>query len=137
MASHNCLHPGDNCDPDVIAYACPNLGVLPEGLSDHCNASMVQAINHFRIIYEKNVSPESCLGIVHRHLLARKRKLAQWLSAAWKKIPAIIMENSFKKGCISYTVDGREDNILWENTDTDNSESTVIQKNWTLKTKKF
>ena len=47
------------------------------------------------------------------------------------------MEHSFKKSCVSNTLDGTEDDIVWENTGTDDSQSKTIQKNCILKMKKF
>jgi hypothetical protein len=49
---------------------------------------------------------------------ASASKLAEWVSAAWK-IAGKTVEQSFKKCCITNTLDGTEDDILWDNSDLD------------------
>jgi hypothetical protein len=41
--------------------------------------------------------------------------VAHWISAAWKRIPALI-EKFFKKCCISNELDGSEDDVFWTST---------------------
>jgi hypothetical protein len=49
---------------------------------------------------------------------ASASKLAEWVSAAWKKIAGKSVEQSFKKCCITNALDGTED-ILWDSFDLD------------------
>lgn len=51
-------------------------------------------------------------------------KVAEWVSAAWHKIPEVIVQRSFKKCCITNALDGSEDDILWENHDNDHNSSS-------------
>ena len=39
--------------------------------------------------------------------------IAHWVSAAWKSIQAPMIVKSFKKCCISNSLDGSEDDVLW------------------------
>ena len=51
------------------------------------------------------------------------------MSAAWKAIPESIIVRSFKKCCISYTLDGSEDDILWEGDGGDKDDSDWVTDN--------
>ena len=42
---------------------------------------------------------------------------AHWVSSAWVSIPAELVAKSFKKCCISTTLDGTEDDLLWDDKD--------------------
>ena len=48
------------------------------------------------------------------------------MSAAWKAIPASIIVRSFKKCCVSYALDGSEDDILWEDDGEDKDDSDWV-----------
>jgi len=49
--------------------------------------------------------------------------------AAWKAIPENIIVRSFKKCCISNTLDGSEDDILWEDNCEDKDDSDRVTDN--------
>jgi len=51
------------------------------------------------------------------------------VSAAWKAIPESIINRSFKKCCISNSLDGSEDDILWENDGEDKDDSDWVTDN--------
>jgi hypothetical protein len=40
--------------------------------------------------------------------------LCQWIKTSWQRIRPEVIVKGFKKCCISYAVDGREDDTLWE-----------------------
>ena len=48
------------------------------------------------------------------------------MSAAWKAIPESIIVKSFKKSCISNTLEGSEDDILWEDDGEDKDDSDWV-----------
>jgi len=48
------------------------------------------------------------------------------VSAAWKAIPESIIVTSFKKCYISNTLDGSEDDILWEDDGEDKDDSDWV-----------
>jgi hypothetical protein len=50
---------------------------------------------------------------------ASASELAEWVLAAWKKIAGKILEQSFKKCCITNALDGTKGDILWGNSDPD------------------
>lgn len=50
--------------------------------------------------------------------------IAKWVAAAWAKIDVTIVQNSFKKTCISNALDGTEDDLLWEDTIDESSSSS-------------
>ena len=54
------------------------------------------------------------------------------MSAAWKAIPENIIVRSFKKCCISNTLDGSEDDILWEDDGEDKDDSDWVKDNDSL-----
>ena len=45
--------------------------------------------------------------------------VANWVSAAWKRIEGPMIVKSFKKCCISSALDGSEDDVLWNDTEDD------------------
>ena len=51
------------------------------------------------------------------------------MSAAWKSIPERIIVRSLKKCCISNTLDGSEDDILWEDDCEDKGDSDWVTDN--------
>ena len=51
------------------------------------------------------------------------------MSAAWKAIPESIIVRSFKKCCISNSLDGSEDDILWEDDGEDKDDSDWVTDN--------
>jgi hypothetical protein len=51
------------------------------------------------------------------------------VSDAWKAIPESIIVRSFKKSCISSTLDGSEGDILWEDDCEDKDESDWVTDN--------
>ena len=53
-------------------------------------------------------------------------EVARWVSAAWKAIPESIIVTSFKKCYISNTLDGSEDDILWEDDGEDKDDSDWV-----------
>jgi len=61
--------------------------------------------------------------------LAAPSEVAWWVSAAWKAIPESIIIRSFKKCCIRYTLDGSEDDILWEDNGEDKDDSDWVMDN--------
>jgi hypothetical protein len=54
--------------------------------------------------------------------------VAHWISAAWKRIPALMIEKSFKKCCISNEPDGSEDDMFWTNTEGDGEDDVPWSK---------
>jgi len=48
------------------------------------------------------------------------------MSVAWKAIPENIIVRSFKKCCISNTLDGSEGDILWEDDGEDKDDSDWV-----------
>ena len=60
---------------------------------------------------------------------AAPSEFARWVSAAWKAIPESIIFRSFKKCCISNTLDGSEDDILWEDDGEDKDDSNWVTDN--------
>jgi len=59
-------------------------------------------------------------------LCAAPSEVAGWVSAAWKAILDSIIVRSFKKCCISYALDGSEDDILWEDNGEDKDDSDLV-----------
>jgi hypothetical protein len=59
-------------------------------------------------------------------------EVAQWVSAAWKAIPESIIVRSFKKCCVSNTLDGSEDDILWKDDGEDKDASDWVTDNDTV-----
>jgi hypothetical protein len=59
-------------------------------------------------------------------LRAAPSEFGRWVSAAWKAIPESIIIRSFKKCCISNTLDGSKDDILWENEVEDKDDSDWV-----------
>jgi hypothetical protein len=51
------------------------------------------------------------------------------VSAAWKAILESIIVRCFKKCCISFALDGSEDDILWENDGEDKDDSDWVTDN--------
>ena len=51
------------------------------------------------------------------------------MSAAWKAIPESIIIRSIKKCCISNTLDGFEDDILWEDDGKDEDDTNWVTDN--------
>ena len=60
---------------------------------------------------------------------AAPSEVARWVSAAWKAIPESIIVRSFKKYCISYALDGSEDDILWEDDGEDKGDKDWVTDN--------
>lgn len=58
------------------------------------------------------------------------------MSLSLKKIIDTRVEHRFKKYSNTRVVERREDNIVWKNTDTDNSESKTVAENF-LNMRKF
>ena len=56
-------------------------------------------------------------------------EVALWVSTAWKAIPESIIVRSFKKCNISNTLDGSEDDILWEDDGEDKDDSDWVTDN--------
>ena len=56
-------------------------------------------------------------------------EVARWVSAAWKVIPESIIIRSCKKCCISKSLDGSEDDILWEDDGEDTDDSDWVTDN--------
>ena len=56
-------------------------------------------------------------------------EVARWVSAAWKAIPESIIIRSFKNCCISNSLDGSEDDILWEDNGEDKDDSDWVTVN--------
>ena len=54
---------------------------------------------------------------------AAPSEVAQWMSVAWKAIPESIIIRSFMKCCISNSLDGYKDDILWEDDGEDKDDS--------------
>jgi len=52
-----------------------------------------------------------------------------WVSAAWKATPESIVVRIFKKCCISSSLDGSEDDILWEDDGGDKDDSDCVTDN--------
>jgi hypothetical protein len=50
---------------------------------------------------------------------ASASKLAERVSVAWKKIAGKTVEQQFKKCCITNSLDGTENYILWDSSDLD------------------
>ena len=48
--------------------------------------------------------------------------VARWVSSAWTSIPAELVAKSFKKCCISNTLDGTEDSLLWDDDNEDDGD---------------
>jgi hypothetical protein len=59
-------------------------------------------------------------------LHAAPSEVGRWVSAAWKAIPESIIVRSFKKCCISNTLDGSEDVILWEDDGEDKDDDSIM-----------
>jgi len=51
------------------------------------------------------------------------------VSAPWKAVPESIIVRSFKKCCISSTLDGSEDDVLWEDEGEDKDDSDWVTDN--------
>ena len=51
-------------------------------------------------------------------------EVAHWVSESWKDIEPNMIMRSFKKCGISNSLDGTEDNILWQ----DDDEDTIVQE---------
>ena len=60
---------------------------------------------------------------------AAPSEVARWVSAALKAIPKSIIVRSFKKCCISNSLDGSEDDILWEEDGEDKDDSDWVTDN--------
>jgi len=58
---------------------------------------------------------------------AAPSEVAQWVLAAWKAIPESIIVRSFKKCCISNTLDRSDDDIVWEDDVEDKNESDWVE----------
>jgi hypothetical protein len=58
---------------------------------------------------------------------AAPSEVARWVLAAWKAIPESIIIRSFKKCCISYTLDGSKDDIVWEDNVEHKDESDWVE----------
>ena len=50
-------------------------------------------------------------------------EICQWIVDAWQELDPQIIVHSFKKCCISNTLDGSEDDILWEDLATSDTTS--------------
>ena len=60
---------------------------------------------------------------------AAPSEVAQWMSVAWKAIPESIIIRSFMKCCIRNSLDGSEDDILWEEDYEDKDDSDWVTDN--------
>jgi hypothetical protein len=79
--------------------------------------------------YEKWLSePNKELTPTGKIKRAAPHVVAHWISAAWKRIPALMIETSFKKYCISNERDGSEDDVLWTNTEGDGEDDVPWSK---------
>jgi hypothetical protein len=65
----------------------------------------------------------------NRPLRAAPSGVMLWVSVAWKAIPESINVRSFKKCCISNTLDESEDDILWEDDSEDEDDSDWVTDN--------
>ena len=58
--------------------------------------------------------------------------MLHWVLSAWTRIPAELVEKSFKKCCISNALDGTEGDLLWDDdeddSDVDDSTATMLVK---------
>jgi len=61
--------------------------------------------------------------------LQRPSEVARCVSAAWNVIPESIIVRSFNKCCTSNTLDGSEDDILWEDNGEDKDDSDWVTDN--------
>ena len=52
---------------------------------------------------------------------ANASQLATWVSVAWKSIPQELISKSFRKCCISNSLDGSEDDALWSDSEKEES----------------
>jgi len=62
-------------------------------------------------------------------LRAAPSEIAPWMSAAWKAIQESFIVRSFKKCCISNTLERSEDDILWEDDGEDKDDSDWVTDN--------
>ena len=78
--------------------------------------------DHWILGHERELTASGKIKRAPPHIVAR------WVSSAWTSIPAELVAKSFKKCCISNTLDSTEDNLLWdeENSDVDNPSSDYI-----------
>jgi hypothetical protein len=58
---------------------------------------------------------------------AAPSEVARWVLAAWKAIPESIIVRPFKKFCISNTLDGSKDDIVWEEDVEDKDDSDWVE----------
>jgi hypothetical protein len=98
--------------------------VIPGGMTSQLQALDVSVNKPFKDYLRREYEawllsenlPLTPSGMIKR---ASASKLAEWVSAAWKKIAGKTVEQSFKKCCVTNALDGTEDDILWENSDLD------------------
>ena len=48
---------------------------------------------------------------------ASASEIFHWVASAWNKVPGKMIEKSFKKCSISNSMDGTEDDVLWEHSE--------------------
>lgn len=97
-----------------------DLVVIPGGTmcvlqpSDVCLNKSFEA--HLKRMYTEWIAQ----GLYEPMPMGRIRKtgkplLCQWIVDAWKAVPGEIVRNSFKKCCVGNSLDGTDDNAVWDN----------------------
>lgn len=103
MASYKLCWPGSGGDILVIVSTWANLACVK-----NCSLSTFQSTNHLKIFREKNISFNCCLRTWLSGTKKKAWRLAEWVSAPWKRIPERVVK-TLKKCHIPDAPDGSED----------------------------
>jgi hypothetical protein len=99
-----------------------DLAVIPGGMTSQLQPLDVSVNKPFKGYLKEECEQWLCSGNLPQTKTGKIKKapasvVANWVSKAWEKIDASIIQKSFKKCCISNSLDGSEDDLVWESED--------------------
>ena len=91
------------------------LQLLDVSVNNPFKARLSVQYDHFISDHDQELTASDKMKCAPAHVVAH------WVLSTWTSIPAELVAKSFKKCCISSTLDGTEDDLLWDD-DKDDSD---------------